>query len=68
MSGNNVPTDASLEENGFPAVTQNTIDGFGDPGNVTTLGHILNMGGIIPNRTILEVMDIRNRFLCYEYV
>ncbi|RVX76018.1 hypothetical protein B0A52_00375 [Exophiala mesophila] len=68
MGGSNVPSDEALEINGFPPVSQEMIDGFGDPGNVTTLRHILNMGGIVPNRTILEVMDIRNQFLCYEYV
>lgn len=68
MTGNNVPSNATLEENDFPPVSQTTIDGFGDPGNVTTLGHILNMAGVIPNRTIVEVMDIRNQLLCYEYV
>ena len=40
----------------------------GDPGNVTTLAHILNMFGIIPNATIADVMDIGGPLLCYEYV
>jgi tyrosinase len=40
----------------------------GDPGNVTTLGHILNMFGIIPNATIADVMDIGGPLLCYTYV
>jgi tyrosinase len=40
----------------------------GDPGNVTTLGHVINMFGIIPNETIGDVMDIGNEFLCYEYI
>src|SRR4051794_6376668 len=31
----------------------------GDPGNVTTLSHVLYMGGIVPNVTIADVMDIR---------
>ncbi|KAH8657536.1 hypothetical protein BGZ60DRAFT_493790 [Tricladium varicosporioides] len=48
-----------------PAISQR-IDG--DPGNVTTLSHVLNMFGIISNATIGDVMDIGNRFLCYEYV
>ncbi|KAK0617462.1 hypothetical protein B0T14DRAFT_484352 [Immersiella caudata] len=40
----------------------------GDPGNITTLNHVLNMGGIIPNATIAGVMDIRGSgLLCYEY-
>jgi tyrosinase len=40
----------------------------GDPGNITTLNHVLNMYGNGPNRTIEEVMDIWNGVLCYEYV
>jgi tyrosinase len=40
----------------------------GDPGNVTTLAHILNMFGVIPNATVADVMDIRGPLLCYEYV
>jgi tyrosinase len=40
----------------------------GDPGNVTTLDHVLNMMGIIPNATIRDVMDTRSGPLCYEYV
>jgi tyrosinase len=41
----------------------------GDPGNSTTLGHVLNMMNIVGNRTIGEVMDTRAEGgLCYEYV
>ena len=40
----------------------------GDPGNMTTLGHVLSMKGIVPNVTVGEVMDIGGPFLCYEYV
>jgi tyrosinase len=40
----------------------------GDPGNVTTLTHILNMIGLIPNATIADIMDIGGPLLCYEYV
>ena len=40
----------------------------GDPGNVTTLNHVLNMLGVIPSATIRDVMDIGGPLLCYEYV
>ncbi|KAM7197047.1 tyrosinase [Naviculisporaceae sp. PSN 640] len=40
----------------------------GDPGNVTTLTHILDMLGVIPNATIADVMNIGGDLLCYEYV
>ena len=40
----------------------------GDPGNVTTVGHVLNMYGNSPNSTVGDVLDIQGDFLCYEYV
>ena len=40
----------------------------GDPGSLTTLTHILNMFGVIPNATIADVMDIGGPLLCFEYV
>ncbi|KAK4098878.1 Di-copper centre-containing protein [Parathielavia hyrcaniae] len=40
----------------------------GDPGNVTTLSHILNMWGVIEDAVVADVMDIRGPLLCYEYV
>lgn len=39
----------------------------GDPANVTTMGHVLDMFGLIPNATIADVMDIGGGFLCYDY-
>ncbi|PKS12625.1 hypothetical protein jhhlp_000833 [Lomentospora prolificans] len=40
----------------------------GDPGNETTLNHVLNLFGLVPDVTIREVMDIAGGLLCYEYV
>ena len=40
----------------------------GDCGNTTTLAHVLNMFGVIPNARIADVMDIGGPLLCYEYV
>jgi len=40
----------------------------GDPGNETTLNHVLEMYGIIPDATVKEVMDIGNNLLCVEYI
>jgi tyrosinase len=40
----------------------------GDPGTTTTVGHVLNMYGNSPNKTIADVLDIQGAFLCYEYV
>ncbi|KAK0631492.1 hypothetical protein B0T14DRAFT_532223 [Immersiella caudata] len=38
----------------------------GDPGNTTTLSHLLYLYGVIENRTIAEVMDTKGA-LCYVY-
>jgi tyrosinase len=40
----------------------------GDPGNQTTLTHVLDMLGVIPSQIIADVMDIGGDLLCYEYV
>ncbi|OAG01602.1 Di-copper centre-containing protein [Paraphaeosphaeria sporulosa] len=40
----------------------------GDPGDVTTLGHVLTSFGMLPNATIADVMDTQGGLLCYEYV
>ncbi|SPO07230.1 uncharacterized protein DNG_09924 [Cephalotrichum gorgonifer] len=41
--------------------------GDGD-GDITTLNHVLQMLGVIPDATIAEGMDIAGGLLCYEYV
>ena len=38
----------------------------GDPGNTTTLTHLVYLYGLVQNRTVGELMDTRG-FLCYEY-
>lgn len=40
----------------------------GDPDTTTTLGHVLNMYGNSPNKTVGDVLDIQGEYLCYEYV
>ncbi|CAM1502368.1 Fc.00g043520.m01.CDS01 [Cosmosporella sp. VM-42] len=40
----------------------------GDPGDETTLNHIINMCGVVENMKIADVMDIRGEALCYEYI
>jgi tyrosinase len=56
---------------GFPPGTgelEMTVQSDGDPGNETTLGHVLTVYGIVPNVTIKDVMNIQGETLCYEYV
>lgn len=40
----------------------------GDPGNVTTLNHVLTVYGMLPNVTIKDVMNVQGGLLCYEYL
>lgn len=55
---------------GFPCTTIPVVTDTqpGDPGNVTTLTHVLGTLGLLPNITISDVMDIQGGYLCYEYV
>ena len=46
----------------------NWVKRDGDPGNVTTLGHVLSVNGMVPNVTIGDVMDTQGGLLCYEYI
>ena len=39
----------------------------GDPGNDTTLNHVLSSLGIAEEVAVGDVMDIRDDYLCYEY-
>jgi tyrosinase len=68
IGGNNTPTAAFNAENGWNAPNANLTDYSGDPGNVTTLSHVLWMVGMISNVTISDVMDIRSATICAEYV
>lgn len=40
----------------------------GDPGNVTTLNHVLWVAGLEPNVTIADVLDISDDTVCAEYI
>ncbi|KAI9148944.1 Fumarate reductase 2 [Paramyrothecium foliicola] len=40
---------------------------FDDNGNVTTLNHVLWMGGAAENATIAEVMDVRSDLICADF-
>ena len=64
MGGQNIQD----PKHAFPDAPPNPPRLDGDPGNTTTLDHVLNMSGIVPNITIRDVMDIRSGFLCYKYV
>ena len=40
----------------------------GDPGEETTLGHVLTTYGMVDDITVGDVMDTTGGYLCYEYV
>ncbi|TLD33725.1 hypothetical protein PspLS_01635 [Pyricularia sp. CBS 133598] len=68
ISGTNIMPDDML---GFPPRPSNIprpTGAPGDPGTETTLNHVLNMYGNLPNKTISDVLDIQGDYLCYEYV
>lgn len=70
MGGRNTPTAEFLAspvrewESPGPSLTAYS----GDPGDTTTLAHTLWMGGVVPNATVDDVMDIQGNFLCFDYV
>ncbi|PGH13112.1 hypothetical protein AJ79_03819 [Helicocarpus griseus UAMH5409] len=67
ISGPNVmPDDAPFPP--LPDSIPKPTGADGDPGTETTMTHVLNMYGVIPNQTIADVMDIQGGYLCYEYV
>lgn len=70
IGGRNLPELSWLITNNLRNVTAAQVLYDGDnPRNVTTLNHVLDYNGIIPNATIGDVMDIRGgSLLCYEYV
>ncbi|KAJ4287542.1 hypothetical protein N0V90_012245 [Kalmusia sp. IMI 367209] len=53
---------------GTGASSMGPVKRDGDPGEVTTLGHVLTLFGLVPNVTIADVMDVQGGLLCYEYV
>ncbi|KAI4601446.1 hypothetical protein KJ359_011575 [Pestalotiopsis sp. 9143b] len=68
MGGQNVPTATFNAQNSWDAPGANFTDYSGDPGNVTTLAHVLSMYDMIPNVTIADIMDVGGEVVCAEYV
>ncbi|KAF2731269.1 Di-copper centre-containing protein [Polyplosphaeria fusca] len=54
---------------GFPGMPEQPFKAkAGDPKNVTTLGHVINVYGMAKDVAAGDVMDIQGGLLCYEYV
>ncbi|KAG8169670.1 hypothetical protein KVR01_000415 [Diaporthe batatas] len=68
MSGPLIPPENIMRENRWLYPSAAYLDYDGNPGNDTTLNHVLWMGGIIPNHTIAEVMDLKGDLICAEYI
>ncbi|KLU89830.1 hypothetical protein MAPG_08799 [Magnaporthiopsis poae ATCC 64411] len=68
ISGSNIGPEIANGFNLRPPGMKPPTGADGDPGKETTLGHVLNMYGNSPNKTIADVLDIQGNYLCYEYV
>ncbi|KAI0025907.1 hypothetical protein F4780DRAFT_235248 [Xylariomycetidae sp. FL0641] len=68
VGGPNTPTAEFNEQNGWAAPGPEFTDYSGDPGNVTTPGHVLWMVGLLPNATVGDVLDLGGATVCAEYV
>lgn len=67
MGGRNIPSADFLARQNFTSPGPEFTDYSGDPGNVTTLGHVLWASGIKPNVTVADVMDVGGDVVCAEY-
>lgn len=70
MTGRNTPTIEFLTNptRGWDPPGPSLTEYSGDPGDTTTLKHVLWMGGVIANATVADVMDIQGKLLCFDYV
>ncbi|KAH8749491.1 amino acid transporter [Diaporthe sp. PMI_573] len=70
MGGSNIPATAFLDAYNLTSPGPEFTEYSGDGGNVTTttLNHTLWMVGLIPNKTIADVMDLGGDLICAEYV
>lgn len=68
MGGQNMPDQSVLDMAGLSAAGSELTDYNGDPGNVTTLNHVLFIQNLVPNVTISDIMDLGGETICAEYV
>ncbi|ORY61288.1 amino acid transporter [Pseudomassariella vexata] len=67
MGGRNILTPEYMKRFDFTYPGPEFTDYSGDPGNVTTLNHVLYMADLAPNVTIGDVMDVGGETICAEY-
>lgn len=68
MGGRNLPLPSYVQRLGLPYPGREVTDYSGDPGDITTLNHVLANAGIAPNVTVGQVMDVRGDVICAEYI
>lgn len=68
IAGPVVASDAFLELSNLGYPGADLLDYNGETGNVTTLAHNLWTGGLLPNITIGDVMDLGSNFSCATYI
>lgn len=68
MSGSVFPKESAMIAGDWLMPSSAYLDYDGDPGNQTTLNHVLWTMGIMPNHTIAEVMDLQGSLICADYV
>ncbi|KAF4544054.1 Amino acid transporter [Lasiodiplodia theobromae] len=68
VGGLNMPDESVLDMADLSAAGSELTDYNGDPGNVTTLNHVLFILNLVPNVTISDIMDLGGDTICAEYV
>jgi tyrosinase len=68
MGGRNIPLKSYVDKIGLEKPGPEFTDYHGDPGNVTTLDHILSSTNLAPNVTVRDVMDVASNVVCAEYL
>lgn len=69
ISGPNTMSQEILDLAGLSQPGTDVLDYDGDDGNVTTLNHNLYMvGGLVPNVTVGDVMQLNGSVICAEYI
>lgn len=68
MGSQNMPDESVLDMADLSAAGSELTDYNGDPGNVTTLNHVLFILNLVPNVTISDIMDLGGDTICAEYV
>ncbi|KAI9150022.1 Tyrosinase ustQ [Paramyrothecium foliicola] len=68
MGGRNMPRTTYVQGLGSPLPGREFTDYHGETGSTTTLNHVLWYGGLAPNVTVRDVMDVRTGIMCADYI